>query len=390
MRIKTGRLVLLLVLTAVVTLSLAAIGIWLYLDQGDRVIVGREDYEELVAIREENGKVPQIRRLIREQYLREPDEDAMMEDAYRAMVDSLNDPYSRYMDAEEVTKLRDSLNNNFTGIGVTIRRTEKGMLIVSVIPESPAASGGLKAGDIVVSVDGKKYDDLQELTNAIRGEAGTTLTLEFQRGTEKQTRSVKLVRGQISDVTVSTGEVSGNVGYIRISSFGDKTGEDFDAALTALEQQEGVTAVVIDLRDNPGGLLDQGIKVADRILAEGLITYTEDGSGKREDHNSDAASTTLKVAILVNSGTASSAELVAAAAKDYGIPLVGAVTYGKGVVQTTTRFEDGSAVAITSAEYFSPKGNRIQDIGVRPDQEVTQPESGEDAQYKAAVALLTD
>ena len=391
MRIKTGRLVLLLILTAAITLSLAAMGLWLYMDRGDRVIVEREDYEELVRIREENGKVPKIRDMIRDQYLRDADEDAMMDAAYRAMLESLGDPYSRYMDADEVTKLRDSLNNNFTGIGVTIRATDKGMLIVSVIPGSPAASGGLEAGDIVLRVDGKEYDSLQDLTDAIRGEAGTTLTLEFQRGEEEKTRSVNLVRGQISDVTISSSKLAEDtVGYIRISTFGDKTGADFDAALTALEKEEGLAGLVIDLRDNPGGLLDQGILVADRILPEGLITYTLDAAGAREDFTSDEAATPLKTVILVNEGTASAAEMLAAAAKDYGIPVVGTVTYGKGVVQNTTRFEDGSAVSITHAEYFSPKGASIQDKGVTPDHEVVQPESGEDAQLDAAMKLLKD
>ena len=381
------RHVILTLLAVILTAAVVLLGSYAYLEFSGRAIVDRAEYEELAAIKAEYAKMLRIQRTIDDRFLWEYDQDAEKEAIYRAMLASLDDKYSRYLNQDDVADLTSTLNSSFTGIGTVIEfNEEKGLVVVDVISGSPAEQAGLQAGDVIRLVDGNPVEDLASATAAIRGEAGTTVTITYVRG--KEEKEIKVIRGEIKDASIVTSTIDGDLGYIRIYSFGDETFHKFDAAMTKYET-EGYRGVIIDLRNNPGGLFDEGIKIADRILPECLITYTEDKNGVRKEHKSDGATTALPIAVLVNENSASTSEVVAAAIKENnGGTIIGKTTFGKGIVQETTMFEDGSAMSITTRQYFSPKGNVIHGKGVEPDLVVEPGKAGEDPQLEAAKALF--
>ncbi len=374
-------------LTVFLTLALVAAGIGIYFKTSGKVIVDEKDFEEVVEQQEDMQKFYRIQNRIDENFLFDYDKEEEMENIYRAMLDSLGDPYSRYLDEEDVKDLEATLNNSFSGVGIVIERREDGAFVVlSVIPEGPAEKADVQPGDIILKVDGTEYEYLDEVANAIRGETGTTVAIEFQR--DKETMEKKLVRGQITEASITTNTLEGNIGYIHINSFGRETFDKFNAALTGFEDS-GAKGVIIDLRNNPGGLMDGGIKIADRILPECLITYTEDNKGNREEYYSDGATTALKIVVIINGNTASASELLASAIKDNGAgTIIGTTSFGKGIVQETTMFGDGTAMSITTNQYFSPKGNVIHGKGVEPDIVVEPTSTTEDVQLKAAIEAL--
>ena len=378
-----------IVLTALITIGLVAGAIGFYLRTTDKVVVERGLLEESATLQEDFSKFNNIQEKIDDRFLFEYDKEEEMDYVYKAMLDSLGDPYSRYLDADAVQELQDTLNNSFSGVGVVIENSEeKGFVVISVIPDSPAYKAGVMPGDIITRVDGEAFEYLDEVANAIRGEQGTSVTIEFLR--DKELIEKKMVRGQIVEASVTATTLEDNIGYIHIHSFGRETFDKFNIALTEYENNNA-KGVIIDLRNNPGGLLDQGIKIADRILPEGLVTYTEDKQGNREEYTSDGATTALPIVVLVNGNSASASELLAAAIKDHGAgKLVGTTTFGKGIVQETTFFQDGTGVSITTEQYFSPKGNVIHGKGVEPDVVVEPGEAGDDVQLKEAVKLLTN
>ena len=384
-----GRTVGIVVLTVLITLALAAGGIAAYLKTSDRVVVDRSSYEEAEKQKEEMSKFNTIQDKIDDHFLFEYDKEEEMDSIYKAMVDSLGDPYSRYMDEEAVKELQDTLNNSFSGIGVVFEiNAEEEFVVVSVIPDSPAQKAGVLAGDIIKTVNGESYEYIDEIANEIRGEPGTSVTIEFQRG--KETLEKKIVRGQITDASITSTTLEDNIGYIQILSFGEETYDKFNAAITEYENN-GVKGVVIDLRNNPGGLVNQAAMMADRILPECVITYTEDKNGNRRSLESDGATTALPIVVLINGHSASAAELLAAAIKDNGGgTLIGTTTFGKGIVQETSFFQDGTGLSITTDQYFSPKGSVIHEKGVEPDIVVEAEAAGNDVQLKAALDLLAN
>ena len=221
---------------------------------------------------------------------------------------------------------------------------------------------------------------------AIRGEAGTTVKLLLKRGEEELELSI--VRGKIETGTVeSTTLEDGKIGYIRIKSFGDDTSKVFKEALSSMEAQN-VEGLVIDLRNNGGGLFDEGVAIADRLLPTGIVSYAEDKQGRRINYNSDGKYCKLPMVVLINEATASTSEMLAAALKDNGITLVGITTYGKGIMQETHPYIDGTAVSVTVRQFFSPQGNQIHGVGVEPTEVVPIPENLEDTQLQRAVDIL--
>jgi carboxyl-terminal processing protease len=252
--------------------------------------------------------------------------------------------------------------------------------------DSPAEIGGLKAGDLLLKVDGKAYEDSNKMAAAIRGEEGSSVEITYKRdGAEK---TVSLVRGEVKEISVYASDINKDYGYIQIASFEEETAKQFETELEAMEQK-GVKGLVIDLRNNPGGMMDQCIQVADMLLPEAMITYTKDKNGQEETYNSDEHCTDLPFVLLVNGNSASAAEIVAAAVKDNGGKLVGEKTFGKGVIQGTIDLQDGSAMSLTIMEYFSPDGNKIHKKGVAPSHKVVLTEDAKtDVQLEKALELL--
>lgn len=351
------------------------------------VRVSKSDYDKMSESYEKYGKLEQLYDMVDEAYYQQVDEDQVMEGVYKGLVSGLEDPYSSYMSADEYEAWKASATGEYSGVGITFSQDDDGnFIIVSVQKDSPAERGGLKAGDIILAVDDKEYDDLDTIGNVIRGEDGSKVKITYVRDGSK--KDVTLVREKIVQHSVEHEMLQGNIGYIGINSFIESTAGDFKAALEDIEKQ-GAEGLVLDLRNNGGGLVDSCVDVADEFLDKGLVVYMEDKNGKRQEYKAEDGRTELKTVVLVNEASASASEILAAALKDNGIELVGKTTYGKGVVQSTAELEDGSALKLTIMQYFSPKGNAINKVGVKPDYQVEDPEdTAEDEQLQKALSLF--
>lgn len=351
------------------------------------VKMSKDDYREMSETYERYGKLNQLYNAVNSSFYEEVDEAALLEGAYKGLISGLDDPYSSYMTADEYSDWKASATGEYSGVGITFTKDDDGnFVVISVEKDSPAQEAGIKAGDIITKVDGKEYDDLDIIGNAIRGEEGSKVELTYTRDGKED--KATLVREKIVQHSVEHQMLDGEIGYIRISSFIESTAEDFKSALKDIEDKDA-KGLVLDLRDNGGGLVDSCVDIADEFLDEGVVVYVEDRNKDRKDYSAEDGKTALKTVVLVNENSASASEILAAALQDNGIELVGKTTFGKGVIQSTAELEDGSALKLTIMQYFSPKGNAINKKGVEPDYQVeNQENSGEDAQLEKALSLF--
>lgn len=318
-------------------------------------------------------KLNYLEELIDEEYLDEKDESSLREGLYAGLLAGLKDPYSTYYTAEQYKELNTSNEGSYVGIGAVLQKDDTGgAKIIQLYEGGPGEQAGLKKGDVIKAVDGADVTDKEtsDIASMVRDSEKASVTLTIQRENEEKTRDVKVEIRDVEIQTVSHEMLSGDTGYIRISEFSEVTSDQYKKAFADLKDQ-GMKKLVVDLRDNPGGLLTAVCGVLRQILPEGLIVYTEDKNGKREEETCDGKNKLdMPLAVLVNGNSASASEIFAGAVKDYGIgTIVGTTTYGKGVVQTIQPLTDGSAVKITIAKYFTPKGNDINKKGITPDVE---------------------
>lgn len=318
-------------------------------------------------------KLNYLEELIDEEYLDEKDESSLREGLYAGLLAGLKDPYSTYYTAEQYKELNTSNEGSYVGIGAVLQKDDTGgAKIIQLYEGGPGEQAGLKKGDVIKAVDGADVTDKEtsDIASMVRDSEKASVTLTIQRENEEKTRDVKVEIRDVEIQTVSHEMLSGDTGYIRISEFSEVTSDQYKKAFADLKDQ-GMKKLVVDLRDNPGGLLTAVCGVLRQILPEGLIVYTEDKNGKREEETCDGKNKLdMPLAVLVNGNSASASEIFAGAVKDYGIgTIVGITTYGKGVVQTIQPLTDGSAVKITIAKYFTPKGNDINKKGITPDVE---------------------
>lgn len=351
------------------------------------VKMSKDDYREMSETYERYGKLNQLYNAVNSSFYEEVDEDALLEGAYKGLVSGLDDPYSSYMTADEYSDWKASATGEYSGVGITFTRDDDGnFVVISIEKDSPAQEAGMKAGDIITKVDGKEYDDLDIIGNAIRGEEGSKVELTYTRDGKED--KATLVREKIVQHSVEYEMLEGEIGYIRISSFIESTAEDFKSALEDIEDKDA-KGLVLDLRDNGGGLVDSCVDIADEFLDEGVVVYVEDRNKERNEYTAEDGKTGLKTVVIVNENSASASEILAAALQDNGIELVGKTTFGKGVIQSTAELDDGSALKLTIMQYFSPKGNAINKKGVEPDYQVeNQENSEEDAQLEKALSLF--
>ena len=316
-------------------------------------------------------KLNYLEELIDEEYLDEKDESSLREGLYAGLLAGLKDPYSTYYTAEQYKELNTSNEGSYVGIGAVLQKDDAGgAKIIQLYEGGPGEQAGLKKGDVIKAVDGADVTDKEtsDIASMVRDSEKDSVMLTIQRENEEKTRDVKVEIRDVEIQTVSHEMLSEDTGYIRISEFSEVTSDQYKKAFADLKDQ-GMKKLVVDLRDNPGGLLTAVCGVLRQILPEGLIVYTEDKNGKREEETCDGKNE-LPLAVLVNGNSASASEIFAGAVKDYGIgTIVGTTTYGKGVVQTIHSLTDGSAVKITIAKYFTPKGNDINKKGINPDVE---------------------
>ena len=318
-------------------------------------------------------KLNYLEELIDEEYLDEKDESSLREGLYAGMLAGLRDPYSTYYTAEQYKELNTSNEGSYVGIGAVLQKDDTGgAKIIQLYEGGPGEQVGLRKGDVIKAVDGADVTDKEtsDIASMVRDSEKDSVMLTIQRENEEKTRDVKVEIRDVEIQTVSHEMLSGDTGYIRISEFSEVTSDQYKKAFADLKDQ-GMKKLVVDLRDNPGGLLTAVCGVLRPILPEGLIVYPEDKNGKREEETGDGKNELdMPLAVLVNGNSASASEIFAGAVKDYGIgTIVGTTTYGKGVVQTIQPLTDGSAVKITIAKYFTPKGNDINKKGITPDVE---------------------
>lgn len=344
-------------------------------------------------------KFSKIRQLIDENFLGEVDESKLEEGIYKGYLSGLDDPYSVYYDEEETKELYESTQGEYSGIGVVISQNINTGIItmVQVYEGSPAEKAGLKDNDVLYKVGDMEVTgmDLSEVVSYIKGERGTSVRLTVFRGEDGEEIQVTAVRDQIEARTVEYRMLENQIGYLSVSEFDSVTYDQYAEALEKLQQQ-GMEALVVDLRNNPGGNLQTVCDMLDLILPEGTIVYTEDKDGNRntaasdEEHQLD-----IPMAVLVNGNSASASEIYAGAVQDYGMgTIVGTQTYGKGVVQQIFDLGDGTSVKLTIAEYFTPDGRNINGEGITPDVEIeyewdeADPEA--DNQLEKALEILKD
>lgn len=314
-------------------------------------------------------KLNYLESLINEEYLEEKEEDSLREGLYAGLMSGLNDPYSTYYTAEQYKELNTSNEGSYVGIGAVLQKDKDGgAKIVQLYEGGSGEQAGLKKGDVLKAIDSEDVTEKEtsDIASMIRESDKDSVTLTIQRNEE--TKEIKVEIRDVEIQTVSHEMLDDETGYIRISEFSEVTSNQYKKAFEDL-QDKGMKKLVVDLRDNPGGLLTAVCDVLRQILPEGLIVYTEDKNGKKEEEKCDGKSElAMPLAVLVNGGSASASEIFAGAVKDYGIgTIVGTTTYGKGVVQTIQPLSDGSAVKITIAKYFTPKGNDINKKGIAPD-----------------------
>lgn len=341
---------------------------------------------------EVEGKLEEIQTLMEAYYLDDIDSEQVENYLYKGAVAGLGDIYAAYYTEEEYQSMIDSTNGSYYGIGVEISQNmTTGVITISRIFEgSPAEEAGLLPGDVVYRIAGREVtgEDLNKVVALIKGEEYTTVTVEVARDGEDDYLEFEVERRTIEVPTVEFEMLEDQIGYIAITSFDDVTTDQFITALDTLESQ-GMEALVVDLRNNGGGLVSSVCAILDRLLPEGLIVYTEDKYGNREEEYSDAEHYFDKpLAVLVNGNSASASEIFAGAIKDYGIgTLVGTTTYGKGIVQKIYPLSDGTAVKLTVSKYYTPKGNNIHGTGIEPDVTV---ELDEDLRYEVEVPKEED
>lgn len=327
----------------------------------------------------------EVLREIEKNYVEPEDPQKLIYGAIKGMIQSL-DPHSSFMTKEEHKELMMETRGSFTGIGIEITIRDSILTIVSPIEGTPAYIAGLKAGDKIVKIEEKstKNMTMMEAVKMIRGPKGTKVNLTIIRDEAEKPLEFSIMRDVIPLKSVRHHLLTPDIGYIRISNFQSKTDKDLSSALESLEKNRKLKGLILDLRNNPGGLLTQAIKVSDTFLDEGVIVSTK-GRNTLQDIEATAhknkKSISYPIIILVNSGSASAAEIVAGALQDNKRALVlGTRTFGKGSVQTILPLSDGSGLRLTTARYYTPSGKSIQSSGITPDIEVSfiPPEQKED------------
>jgi carboxyl-terminal processing protease len=339
----------------------------------DKVIITDDKYIEYETMKDKYNKIEYIEGFVDENFLYDIEEGELYEGALKGMLNVLEDPYSEYMTVDEFNDLIEQTSGEYSGIGVYVSVTEDNrIIIVAPIEDTPADQAGLKTGDYISRVNGVEYagDELSGAIDVMKGKSGTdvdiTITREDKEGVESDF-DVTITRDNIKIKTIKYDMLEDDIGYIRITTFDQQTDADFKEALNDLESQ-GITGLVVDLRYNPGGLITSVAEVADELLGETIITYTQTKYGEREYYYSDKDKIDVPLVLLINEGSASASEILSGAVKDTesGV-LIGTKTFGKGIVQRIIPLADGAGLKLTVSEYFTPNDINIHGVGIEPD-----------------------
>lgn len=353
--------------------------------------------ESIIDAQAEN-KIETLQSIIEKYYLNEYSKEEMQDGLYKGLLDSLGDPYSVYYTEKEYSEMTEDSEGVFEGIGAYLSQDPETMVVTVTrpIPDSPAEKAGILAGDIIVEVDEENVegDDLNITVAKIRGKAGTKVKIGVKREGRDGVIRFDIVRASVESMTVDSKMLDDSIGYIQISEFDDITYNQFLKAFNELKREE-MRGLILDLRDNPGGSVQTCVEIADELLPEGLIVYTEEKDGDKDEYTSSGETFyDGPLVLLVNGNSASAAEILTGAVKDYGIgTILGTKTFGKGIVQRILPLGDGTGVKVTIAYYYTPNGISIHEVGIDPDEELeldvdAYVKEGKDNQLDRAVEII--
>ncbi len=369
--------VLLVVITFLITSTLN-------IALGGKVVISKETYEAY----KKYNKMIALEELVKDDFYQKTSDEKLVDGAIKGMFSGLDDKYSQYYTKAEFEKLKEQTSGSFVGIGVYISPTsdDDHITIIAPIAGSPAEKSGIKAGDKILKVDGKvvSAQNSDEAITMIKGKKGTEVELTIKRS--EQILDVNVKRDEIVSKTVEGKVLDDNIGYIKITSFSEHTNKEFEKTLNTLKQSD-IKGLVIDLRDNPGGLLNVCKDIADSLIGEGTIVYTKDNKGNTEYLKSDKEKLGLPIAVLTNEGSASASEILTGAIIDNKAGIsVGTTTFGKGLVQSVRELKDGTGYKLTTAQYFTPSGEYINGKGIKP----TIEEKDEEKQLDVALKWIKE
>lgn len=393
---KIYRTIMLIVVTAFITFMITFTGLYAYI---------KNDGKLLALNTKETGNIEneleKYKTIIDKYYLGEVDEEKLKEGAIKGYIEGLDDPYTEYISKEEMEEYMQDTLGNYVGIGIYMVKDQKTnkVKVLAPIKNSPAEKAGILPGDIILNVDGTEYsaDEMSQMANNIKGQEGTEVTLQIYR--EEKTLEFKIKRENIKINPVEGKVLESNIGYIAFSSFDETTAEDFKAKYEELSKQN-IKSLIIDLRNNGGGLVDQALKIADYVAEKGDVLLYEVDKNEKEEVKKSEEDPIIKmpIVIITNENTASASEILAGALKDLGkAKIVGTKTYGKGVIQQILSLKDGSGIKITTEEYQTPNHNKIHKIGIEPDETIELPDDvksvlnipeEKDTQLKKAIEIL--
>lgn len=393
--LKIYKIVMLVVLSVFITFMITSISLYTYFTKNPISISAKSNNKDI------SNKLDKYREIIDKYYLGEVDESKLEEGAIKGYIEGLDDPYTEYISKEDMDTYLDDTMGNFVGIGIYMIKNTKydKIQVLSTIKGSPAEKAGIQAGDLIISVDGIEYkaDDMTAVSNKIKGEEGTKVTVELLRGSENV--KYELTRSKVKVNQVEGKVISDDIGYIKFTSFDETTAEDFKKQYQELAKKN-IKSLIIDLRNNGGGIVDQALEIADYIAdKDSVLLYEVDKNNKETVRKAKTDPIiNMPIIILTNENTASASEILAGALKDLGkAKTVGTTTYGKGVIQQILKLNDGSGLKITIEEYQTPNKNKINKVGIEPDEKVELPDSvesilsikeSEDTQLQKAIDML--
>lgn len=391
--------IVLIILTTLLNLT---VGNLFAITLGQKVLISKDTYEHYEALGEQYGKLFTLNDFLLKNYYKELDEEKLIESAIKGMFEGVEDPYTTYMSKTEFSDLMTRTQGTYGGIGVIITPGDDGLVtVVSPIEDTPGERAGIATGDKILAVDGNTVsgDKLDYAADMMKGDPGTEVILTIWREGRSEPFDVTLKREEIRLKTVRSEVLENNLGYVRISMFDEQTANDFKTHINDLQKQN-IQGLIIDLRNNPGGLLSQCLEIADILLGEQVIVYTEDRNGEREVEKSNKKQVDLPLVVLVNKGSASASEILAGAIKDGNRgEIIGTTTFGKGLVQQVKPLNDGTGFKYTVSQYFTPNGTYIHGIGIEPDILVELPEEirndinvdrEQDIQMQKAIEIVSE
>lgn len=403
---KIYKTIMLVILTAFVTFMITAFSLYSYFEKSNANQTSDTSLTSIVNTSNSSDLEKYLKRIkstIDKYYLwnEDIDEEELKKSAIQGYVAGLGDEYTQYIPADDMQDFQEEINGNFVGIGIYMVADEESgrVLVYYPIPGSPAEKAGIKSGDLIISVDGTEYtsDDFKIISSFIKGEEGTKVNLEIER--DGKHLSFDILREKINTNPITTKVLDDYIGYLKLPSFDEDTSKDFETKVKELTEQ-GAKSLIIDLRNNGGGIVDEATKIADDMLEKGktIITTVDNKDNKKVTYSTENPIFDMPVVLLVNENSASASEILVCSLQDNErAKVVGSVTYGKGVIQTVLSLNDGSGLKITTQEYTTPKGNKINKVGIEPDEEVELPdtvknryavEEKDDTQLQKAIELL--